>query len=392
MPENALKDDTSRDRPQYRLVMETLGEEVRRGDFRPGQRYLTERAICARFGVSRTTAIRALSDLILDGLLTRQPGRGTFVADLSGPPSYSPATGNRPPIGVICQGLGGPGGPASEAIRGIGQVCRERDSTFLLFESEYSARTEAEDLRRARKAGVCGLIVYPVNGFENAAQFEALWREGLPLVMIDRYYPTVPCDAVLEDNIRLGSDMVEALVRLGHRRIALAGSDESLTTAAFERFAGFRAGLEKHGIPFEPALAAPRPYPALPEEDRLAVLRAWLSERPRPTAILAINGTAFTSVARDLATLGTEEDSIALACMDTVLSDSLLGRATMTGRIPFIEIGREAARLLIDQVEQGQHRPAQHIYLPVDIQVAGERRARSHDHAAEAAQVSVGAR
>jgi DNA-binding LacI/PurR family transcriptional regulator len=372
-----MDEETTHDRstlalPQYRLVMGTLGDEIRRGDYRSGRRFLTERAICARFNVSRTTAIRALSDLILEGLLTRQPGRGTFVVDRSASPSDLTRRGSRLPIGVICQDLSGAGGPAAEAIRGIGQVCRERDYTFLLFESDYSARVEAEDLRRARAAGVSGLIVYPVNGFENTAAFDGLWREGVPLVMIDRYYPTVPCDVVLEDNIRLGSDIVDTLVRLGHRRIALLGADESLTTAAYERFAGFRAGLEKHGIPYEPALATPHRYAALPDGDRQALVRGWFSAPSRPTAILAVNGTALTCVARDLVMLGIDLDTIALACMDAVVSDALMAQTTITGRIPFFEIGREATCLLLDQVEHGQHRPARHVYLPVTIQVSSE--------------------
>ena len=46
----------------------------------PGVAIPPERALCERFGVSRMTLRRAVDDLVLEGFLERQHGRGTFVA------------------------------------------------------------------------------------------------------------------------------------------------------------------------------------------------------------------------------------------------------------------------------------------------------------------------
>src|SRR5512140_3531331 len=44
-----------------------------------GSQFLTERQICERFGVSRATANKALSNLVSEGLLEFRKGVGTFV-------------------------------------------------------------------------------------------------------------------------------------------------------------------------------------------------------------------------------------------------------------------------------------------------------------------------
>ncbi|WP_432058105.1 GntR family transcriptional regulator [Streptomyces sp. bgisy022] len=48
---------------------------------RPGEAIPSERALCARLGVSRPTVRAAVDELVVAGLLVREHGRGMFVAD-----------------------------------------------------------------------------------------------------------------------------------------------------------------------------------------------------------------------------------------------------------------------------------------------------------------------
>ncbi|MEA2026313.1 MAG: GntR family transcriptional regulator, partial [Chloroflexota bacterium] len=52
---------------------------------RPGQRLSSDADLCAEFGVSRMTARHAMAQLAEEGLVRRDPGRGTFVAE---PPTH----------------------------------------------------------------------------------------------------------------------------------------------------------------------------------------------------------------------------------------------------------------------------------------------------------------
>jgi GntR family transcriptional regulator len=65
--------------PIYQQLNQLLRELIRQGEFAENDRFLTERQICERFGVSRATANKALSNLVAEGVLEFKKGVGTFV-------------------------------------------------------------------------------------------------------------------------------------------------------------------------------------------------------------------------------------------------------------------------------------------------------------------------
>ncbi len=65
--------------PIYQQLNRILRQLIESGEFKVGDKFLTERAICERFDVSRVTANKALSNLVSEGLLEFSKGVGTFV-------------------------------------------------------------------------------------------------------------------------------------------------------------------------------------------------------------------------------------------------------------------------------------------------------------------------
>ena len=61
-------------------VADAVREEVVEGRLRPGGR-LPEQALCEALGVSRNTVREALSQLVTERVLAREPNRGVFVAE-----------------------------------------------------------------------------------------------------------------------------------------------------------------------------------------------------------------------------------------------------------------------------------------------------------------------
>jgi GntR family transcriptional regulator len=70
--------------PVYAQVQErlkaVLEQGLRSGQYKPGDFFTTEKDLCRQFQISAITAKRALDELEAAGVLVRQRGRGTFLA------------------------------------------------------------------------------------------------------------------------------------------------------------------------------------------------------------------------------------------------------------------------------------------------------------------------
>lgn len=65
--------------PFYVQVSDSIRESLRTGRWRPGEMIPPEGRLCEMFGVSRTAVRQALEQLVGEGLLQKEMGRGTFV-------------------------------------------------------------------------------------------------------------------------------------------------------------------------------------------------------------------------------------------------------------------------------------------------------------------------
>ena len=73
--------DKSSPIPVYYQLKEDILKKIREGVWKVGQCIDSERELSENYGVSRMTIRQALGELVQEGILVREKGKGTFVCE-----------------------------------------------------------------------------------------------------------------------------------------------------------------------------------------------------------------------------------------------------------------------------------------------------------------------
>jgi GntR family transcriptional regulator of arabinose operon len=349
--------------PRYQQVKQELREAIARREYTPDQPFITQRQVCERFGVSTTTAVRALNDLVTEGVLVRRQGRGTFVADRPEAPPARPAS--RRSIACVIHGQG----PIKAGVvSGVESVCAELGLQLVLFDSKDSLSVQEQALRRALDSGVSGVALYAVQGTTDSAALAELRRHDIPIVMIDRYLPDVVTDAVTANHFAVGHDLTSQLIALGHERMAMLWGETDCTSVR-DRLSGHLQALREHGITERPDLTVLRSHQGLERAERVARLTAMLEHPAPPTVLICSDGYIVATAAADLAQLGVAvPGQVELAGMDDAGPLDILPLTVAATVVPAEEMGRQGMRLLAERINgpAGTADPRR-VVLPITI-------------------------
>jgi GntR family transcriptional regulator of arabinose operon len=351
-----VREDSADRVPRYQRVKRELIARIESGAVSPDESFVTQRQICAEFGVSHATAVRALNDLVADGYVIRRRGQGTFVA----PRRASAGDGS---VACVLQS----GGPhVSDLLAGIESVCTDLGYRLYLTHCDGDPAREERTLLNAVSRGVTGIIAYPAQGTSAGRGYTEALRRGVPLVLVDRYRPDIATDAVLADNFAAGRDLTEELIASGHTVIATLWAETDVTSVR-DRLAGHIEALRHHDLPVRPDLTVLRPYLPVAEAERRANLSQLLRGPNPPTVLLCANGYVLASAAQDLAALGLDiPGDVDLAGMDDAGPFDVLPLTVAAVCLPSREMGERAMRLL-HQRAAGSAAPPERIVVPVTV-------------------------
>jgi len=216
----------------------------------------------------------------------------------------------------------------------------------MVATSGESRSREAHYISLLRSRPVDGLIVTPA-GMTPHPEMEVLQDEGFPLVLMDRRIDGVICDSVVVDNRDGARRLVRALADIGAETIAVAGGPVDTWTGA-ERMKGFTAGIEEAGLPIMDEMIYSGSFD---EETGRRAARSFLEGGERPDAIVAANNRILEGVLEVLMSRSPDCDNVAVGAFDGVPFAGLMHRRIVIAEQPRWEIGRRAARLLIDRIE-----------------------------------------
>jgi DNA-binding LacI/PurR family transcriptional regulator len=347
----------------FAWVKQELLGSIARGEFSPDHPFITQREIVEQFGVSTTTAIRALNELVTEGVVVRRRGRGTFVAQR--PPPGRP-TGTQRLLTYV--GPDSSSAHESKLLAGLAAESAELDYR-LGIEHTRSVAHEEQVLRRLADTGAAGVVLFPRERSTAGGAVDELRRTGVVVVVVDRYFPDLPTDTVRFDDFTVGYEITTAMLDRGHRDLAVLWSEVDVTSVR-DRFAGHQRALRERGLPELPERSALRGYYHLDPGARRHRLRSLLDTADPLTAVICGNGPTLALAATDLLALEAGfPGRVELASMDQAFPDDVSPLAVASAQLPAREMGRGAARLVHERLE-GADGPLVHRILPASVQVA----------------------
>jgi DNA-binding LacI/PurR family transcriptional regulator len=283
--------------PYYKHIYNYLLEKISSGKLSSGDRLPSEKELCSTFGVSRITSKKALELLAEEGLISRLPGKGSFVgggmrrkAIKNAPTSHT--------IGLIISDFNEAFG--TRLLYAIEETCNALGYHLILKLSRDSVAEEEKALKSLTNEDAAGILLLPVHGeYYNAEILKHILNKR-PLVFVDRKMKGLPIPSVSTDNFATAKMGVEYLLRLGHRNIAFySGPVEHISTVE-ARWNGFIKAFADWGLVLDPAFMRSD----ITGDGDIETVKNHLSERPEITAAFASEFSISLTVKRAVEALG----------------------------------------------------------------------------------------
>ncbi|HVO72641.1 MAG TPA: LacI family DNA-binding transcriptional regulator [Ignavibacteriaceae bacterium] len=234
---------------------------------------------------------------------------------------------------------------------------------YILFTTISSTFQVGDKLPRfILERNVDGIIIA---GKVPSAILDGLNKYNLPIAFADYYPPEGNYPVVMIDNISGGILAVQHLIGLKHKKIAFIGGDIE-HPSIWDRFQGYKSGIEKSGIKFNPDYCI-TDTDCPNRENGYSSAKKLLEKSPDITAIFACNDAMAIGVMQYLKEKECSiPEDISLIGFDDVEADLSLDPPLSTIGVPKAELGIEAMRLMSDMLNNSITSPKK-ILVPVEL-------------------------
>ena len=244
-------------------------------------------------------------------------------------------------IGVLIPDMANPLMPA--LVGGAELVLARHGYTTLFANTDNDPDAQVQRLGMLLSWRVAGLLIATARRDQSFAP--ELARSGVPVVLMSRTQDATSLPSATADEPAGVAQAVDHLIELGHRRIAYIGIPV-WTSPGQERLTAFReiCGARGLALPDRHAVVCEGYH----EDDGGAAMRALLEAPDPPTAVLAGNDMMALGCCSSIREAGLEcpRDVSVVGFNDMPLTDRVEPALT-TVRVPYFDIGREAAELLV---------------------------------------------
>ena len=238
----------------------------------------------------------------------------------------------------------------AKVFSGIEKVADEKGYNVIMCISNESLEKEAHTLEMLSNGTIDGFILSVSEEAQkqnNYDHFKEIINDGTPIVMFDRIAEGIDCDKVVVDDFDSALDSTQRLIDLGCKNIALLSSVDNLSVGKL-RYEGYLKSLEKNNIPVNSNLIV-----RTDSEEDLKVQMEEVFANNKIDGIFALEENDSVAALKIGLKKGYKipEELCIIGFADGILASRRLSPSLTTVSQHGIEIGEEAAKLLIKRLE-----------------------------------------
>jgi LacI family transcriptional regulator len=259
----------------------------------------------------------------------------------------------------------------TDVSRAVEEIANAEGLSVMLCNSDDRADKEAAHLDVLAEQRVQGVLITPTGVL--SPQVAALRARGVPVVLLDRRAPDPGQCSVAVDDIRGGRLAAEHLLAQGRRRIAFVGGPSGLPQVQ-ERHRGVADAVREAGG----VLSVFSPGTLTVAGGREAGARiATMAADHRPTGVVCNNDLIAMGVLQEMVRhrVRVPED-VAIVGYDDIDFAAVAAVPLTSVRQPRQELGRTAARLLLDEARSGGDHVHRQVVLEPTLVVRESSRVR----------------
>ncbi|WP_261305577.1 LacI family DNA-binding transcriptional regulator [Paenibacillus andongensis] len=247
--------------------------------------------------------------------------------------------------------------------RGAEDAAKRAGYRLLFANSDEDYAKEKDYVDMILSTRVDGVLFAPT-GDHSAQNLGQLQKHNIPFVVLDREIPGIEADVVLGDSKEGARKLVEHLIGLGHRRIAMINGSQDVSTARL-RYKGYCEAHLLSGLSVDESLVAHLNYRDFHDE---SALDALLNLEDPPTAIFAANNMLAVGVIQSLRQRGLQvPDDLSVVCFDDFGHAGAINPFLTLASQPAYQFGLLGMQLLIERIEGEAVHENRKIILPSEM-------------------------
>jgi len=338
-------------RPKYQQVREILREEIRKRKIKPGDRIPSEERIAEKYKVSLGTVRQAMAELVNEGLIYKEQGKGTFVTEKKKEKTFI--------IGLLLTDIGNPF--FSQLARSIQEKAHLLKYSVVYYNTNEQFSREVESIEMLIKRRVDGVILVSILKKKQEEELIQKLRENdISFVYLDRYLNKPASDYIITDNFSGVRQGMEYLISLGHKRIGCISAQPYARMK--QRVKAYEKIVKEYNLVTEDSLI--QISDLFDDKGGYDAANKLFSIKNRPTAIFATNDIIAIGAYKAAKERGIKiPQDLSLIGFDNIETSSHIEVPLTTISQPINKMGKMAVEVLVERIEKENSEKLQKIVL-----------------------------